>query len=65
MSEEFTALGKFAWDVVTSNRPKVNLTADYIAAIPKDAAWADLSPPVGENYFRWDWHGPEIGRAHV
>ncbi len=60
MSDEFTALGKFAWDVVTSNRPKVNVSADYIAAIPKGAEWNELSAPVGESFFRWDWHGPGL-----
>jgi hypothetical protein len=57
---DFDNLGKFAWEVVTSNRPKVNATADFVNAIPKGVEWADLSAPAGTNYRNWDWRGPGL-----
>src|SRR4051794_24807899 len=57
---EFENLGKYAWEVVKANRPKVNTEVDYVNAIPKGAAWADLSAPADTNYFKWDWHGPGL-----
>ncbi len=56
--EGFVNLGKFAWEVVKDNRPKVNLSADYVNAVPKDVPWDQLSAPVGTNTDRWKWRGP-------
>ena len=42
----FDDLRKFAWEVVKSNRPKVNLSADYVNAVPRDVPWEQLSAPA-------------------
>jgi len=56
----FDNLGKFAWEVVKANRPKVNVSADYVNAIPKGAEWNDLTAPAGTNYQKWKWLGPGL-----
>ncbi|MGE0138373.1 MAG: hypothetical protein AB7L17_15280 [Ilumatobacteraceae bacterium] len=60
MSETFLNTGKFAWEIVQANRPVVNVTSDYVNAIPEGARWEDLSPPAGTNYHTWEWLGPGL-----
>jgi len=61
MSEsELAAVGKLAWEIVTSNRPTVNETSDYISVLPKGAEWSELTAPTGLNTIEWVWLGPGI-----
>ena len=57
---DFLNTGKFAWEVIQANRPVVNESADYVNAIPLNAKWEDMSPPVGTNYRTWEWLGPGL-----
>ena len=57
---DFVTTGKFAWEILTANRPTVNEQSDFVNAIPKGAEWSDLSAPLGSNYFTWEWKGPGL-----
>jgi hypothetical protein len=52
--------GKFAWDIIKDNRPVVTESSGFANAIPKGAAWEELTAYQDTNHFSWRWNGPGL-----